>query len=69
MHKQKLTNRIKGSLNNLGSLNQSAFIPGRKITDNILLTQELLRGYDWKNSAKKVIDIQKAYDIMEWYFL
>ncbi|GJV79975.1 hypothetical protein Tco_1515845 [Tanacetum coccineum] len=37
----------------------------RQITDNILTTQELLRGYEWKNGAKRVamkIDIQKAYD-------
>ncbi|GKC17529.1 RNA-directed DNA polymerase, eukaryota, reverse transcriptase zinc-binding domain protein [Tanacetum coccineum] len=39
---------------------------------NILLTQELLRGYDWKNWAKRVatkIDIQKAYDTVSWDFL
>nr|GEY53356.1 reverse transcriptase domain, reverse transcriptase zinc-binding domain protein [Tanacetum cinerariifolium] len=45
---------------------------GRQITDNILLAQELLKGYDWKNGAKRVsfkIDIQKAYDIVNWEFL
>ncbi|GJW64567.1 RNA-directed DNA polymerase, eukaryota, reverse transcriptase zinc-binding domain protein [Tanacetum coccineum] len=60
-----LTNRIKSALCKLVSHCQSAFIPGRQITDNILLTQELLRGYNWKNGARRValkIDIQKAYD-------
>ncbi|GJT05644.1 hypothetical protein Tco_0840106 [Tanacetum coccineum] len=39
-----LTNRIKFSLKNLVSCNQSAFIPGRHIQDNILLTQEIMKG-------------------------
>ncbi|GJW90667.1 RNA-directed DNA polymerase, eukaryota, reverse transcriptase zinc-binding domain protein, partial [Tanacetum coccineum] len=49
-----LTNRIKSALCKLVSSTQSAFIPGRQITDNILLTQELLRGYNWKNGARRV---------------
>ncbi|GKA35277.1 RNA-directed DNA polymerase, eukaryota, reverse transcriptase zinc-binding domain protein [Tanacetum coccineum] len=60
-----LTNRIKKALCEVVSPNKSAFIPGRQITDNILISQELLRGYNWKNGAKRVsfkIDIQKAYD-------
>nr|GFC25164.1 RNA-directed DNA polymerase, eukaryota, reverse transcriptase zinc-binding domain protein [Tanacetum cinerariifolium] len=48
-----LTNRIKSTLCKLISPSQSAFIPGRQITDNILLTQELLRGYNWKNGARR----------------
>ncbi|GJU91131.1 RNA-directed DNA polymerase, eukaryota, reverse transcriptase zinc-binding domain protein [Tanacetum coccineum] len=58
-----LTNRIKKSLEKLVSNNQSAFIGGRQITDNILLSQELLKGYNRKQSVKKVafkIDLQKA---------
>ncbi|GJS19654.1 RNA-directed DNA polymerase, eukaryota, reverse transcriptase zinc-binding domain protein [Tanacetum coccineum] len=42
---------IKGVLGKVVDLNQSAFIPGRNITDNILLTQELLKGYSWKNGV------------------
>ncbi|GJT78471.1 RNA-directed DNA polymerase, eukaryota, reverse transcriptase zinc-binding domain protein [Tanacetum coccineum] len=37
-----------------------------------MLTQELLRGYDWKNEVQRVsfkIDLQKAYDIINWDFL
>ncbi|GJS59063.1 RNA-directed DNA polymerase, eukaryota, reverse transcriptase zinc-binding domain protein [Tanacetum coccineum] len=67
-----LTNRIKKSLCKVVSTNQSAFIPGRQITDNILISQELLREYNWKNRAKRVsfkIDIQKAYDTINWGFL
>ena len=52
--------------------NQSAFIPGRAITDNILLTQELLKGYNCINGPKRMsfkIDIQKAYDTVNWEFI
>ncbi|GJW01885.1 RNA-directed DNA polymerase, eukaryota, reverse transcriptase zinc-binding domain protein [Tanacetum coccineum] len=63
-----LTNRIKSALSKLVNPNQSAFIPGRLITDNILITQELLKGYNWKNGAKRIamkIDIHKAYDTID----
>ncbi|GKA78679.1 RNA-directed DNA polymerase, eukaryota, reverse transcriptase zinc-binding domain protein [Tanacetum coccineum] len=40
-----VTNRIKNSLKKLVQGNQSAFIFGRLIQDNIMLSQELLRGY------------------------
>ncbi|GJV84948.1 RNA-directed DNA polymerase, eukaryota, reverse transcriptase zinc-binding domain protein, partial [Tanacetum coccineum] len=67
-----LTERIKKALCYLVDPNQSAFLPGRQITDNIMLTQELLRGYDWKNGAQRVsfkIDLQKAHDTINWDFL
>ncbi|GJW86813.1 RNA-directed DNA polymerase, eukaryota, reverse transcriptase zinc-binding domain protein [Tanacetum coccineum] len=67
-----LTNRMKNGLSKVVSVNQSAFIPGRHIQDNILLTQELLRGYNRKQGAKRCamkIDIQKAYDTVSWKFL
>nr|GEW70594.1 RNA-directed DNA polymerase, eukaryota, reverse transcriptase zinc-binding domain protein [Tanacetum cinerariifolium] len=64
--------RIKPFLGNLVSCNQSAFIPGRHIQDNILLTQEIMRGYNRKRGPKRVafkIDIQKAYNTINWEFL
>ncbi|GJZ02307.1 RNA-directed DNA polymerase, eukaryota, reverse transcriptase zinc-binding domain protein [Tanacetum coccineum] len=67
-----LTNRIKHALSKLVDPSQSAFIPRRQITDNILLVQEFLKGYNRKNGARRValkIDIQKAYDIVSWDFL
>ncbi|GJY31531.1 RNA-directed DNA polymerase, eukaryota, reverse transcriptase zinc-binding domain protein [Tanacetum coccineum] len=67
-----LTNRIKVALSQIVDENQSAFVPGRAITDNILLTQELLKGYNCINGPKRCafkIDIQKAYDTVSWEFL
>ncbi|GKA76581.1 RNA-directed DNA polymerase, eukaryota, reverse transcriptase zinc-binding domain protein [Tanacetum coccineum] len=52
-----LTNRIKSALNHIVDDNQSIFVPGRAITDNILLTQELLKGYNC------------AYDTICWRFI
>nr|GEU49747.1 hypothetical protein [Tanacetum cinerariifolium] len=66
------TNRIKEGLSKVVSLNQSAFIPGRHIQDNILITLELLKGYNRRSGAKicaMKIDIQKAYDTVSWEFL
>ncbi|GKD29284.1 RNA-directed DNA polymerase, eukaryota, reverse transcriptase zinc-binding domain protein [Tanacetum coccineum] len=65
-----LTNRIKIALSQI--VNQSAFVPGRAITDNILLTQELLKGYNCINGPRRCafkIDIQKAYDTVSWEFI
>ncbi|GJZ02027.1 RNA-directed DNA polymerase, eukaryota, reverse transcriptase zinc-binding domain protein [Tanacetum coccineum] len=65
-----LTNRMKNGLSKVVSINQSAFIPGRHIQDNILLTQELLRGYNRKQETNRcAINIQKAYDTVSWKFL
>ncbi|GKB99230.1 RNA-directed DNA polymerase, eukaryota, reverse transcriptase zinc-binding domain protein [Tanacetum coccineum] len=49
-----ITNRIKDGLTKIISCNQSAFVPGRHIQDNILITQELLKGCNRRNGAKRV---------------
>nr|GEV83316.1 hypothetical protein [Tanacetum cinerariifolium] len=67
-----ISNRMKDSLSSLVSLNQSAFVPGRCISDNILLTQELMHNYHLDRSTPTCafkVDIQKAYDIVDWKFL
>ncbi|GJT58168.1 RNA-directed DNA polymerase, eukaryota, reverse transcriptase zinc-binding domain protein [Tanacetum coccineum] len=48
-----MTNRLKGVLGKLVNENQSAFISGRQITNNILLAQELFRDYNRKQNVKK----------------
>ncbi|XP_022019022.1 uncharacterized protein LOC110919053 [Helianthus annuus] len=60
-----ITNRVKGCLGTLVNINQSAFVPGRKISDNILITQELMHNYHVDRGPPRCalkIDIQKAYD-------
>ncbi|GJU04495.1 probable L-cysteine desulfhydrase, chloroplastic [Tanacetum coccineum] len=62
----------KRGLSKIVNINQSAFLPRRHIQDNILIAQELLRGYNRKNWPKRCamqIDIQKAYDTVDWTFL
>ncbi|XP_050229273.1 uncharacterized protein LOC126678417 [Mercurialis annua] len=48
---------------------QSAFVPGRKIGDNVLLAHELVHNYH-RNSGKQdcamKIDLRKAYDFIHW---
>lgn len=67
-----ITNRLKEGLCSLIDCNQSAFIPGRQISDNILLAQEFVKRYNWTRDVSKCsfkVDIQKAYDIVNWDFL
>nr|GEV32463.1 hypothetical protein [Tanacetum cinerariifolium] len=67
-----ISNRMKDSLTELVSLNQSMFAPGRRISDNILLTQELMHNYHLDRGTPRCafkVDIQKAYDIVDWKFL
>ncbi|GJX28323.1 putative RNA-directed DNA polymerase [Tanacetum coccineum] len=67
-----ISNRLKVVLGSLVDENQCAFIPSRQISDNILLSQELMRGYHRDRGFAKCafkVDIQKAYDSVEWVFL
>ncbi|XP_019174291.1 PREDICTED: uncharacterized protein LOC109169860 [Ipomoea nil] len=69
-----IANRMKTLMGGLISESQSAFIPGRLITDNILVAAEVGHYLNRKQcgivgwSALK-LDMSKAYDRMEWNFL
>nr|XP_043615884.1 uncharacterized protein LOC122587785 [Erigeron canadensis] len=59
-------------LQDIVSINQSAFIPGRLISDNILLTQYIMHNYHLDRGPPRCalkVDIQKAYDTVDWDFL
>ncbi|KAL0387928.1 UNVERIFIED_CONTAM: putative ribonuclease H protein [Sesamum radiatum] len=67
-----IVKRMQRVLPLLIDYSQNAFVPGRSITDNILLAQELLAGYNQKRLPLRCtikVDIQKAYDSVEWDFL
>nr|GEV58827.1 hypothetical protein [Tanacetum cinerariifolium] len=67
-----IANRLKDSLKRLVSPNQSAFVSGRCISDNILLTQEIMHNYHLDRGVLRCafkVDIQKAYDTVDWDFL
>ncbi|KAJ9546404.1 hypothetical protein OSB04_018947 [Centaurea solstitialis] len=67
-----ICDRIKPYLGGIVSPTQSAFIPGRRISDNILMAHELVAGYQ-KDTGKLrcafKIDLRKAYDTVDWRFL
>ncbi|GJU75163.1 protein LAZ1 [Tanacetum coccineum] len=67
-----LTNRIIDWIKEVVSENQSAFVPGRRISDNILITQELMHNYHQDRGPPRCafkVNIQKAYDTVDWRFL
>ncbi|KAK3225529.1 hypothetical protein Dsin_005391 [Dipteronia sinensis] len=64
--------RIKIILPNIISPPQLAFVAGRRIGDNILLVQELMRNYHKDDGSPKCslnVDLMKAFDMVEWDFL
>lgn len=68
-----MVNRIRPLLEPLISPFQSSFLPGRSTHDNIILAQELvhkLKHYQGnKGSMLLNIDLEKAYDKIQWSFL
>ncbi|KAJ9561654.1 hypothetical protein OSB04_006814 [Centaurea solstitialis] len=67
-----LVNRMKPFLDGIIGNYQSAFIPGRKISDNILMAHELVKGYHLNSGPPRCafkIDLRKAYDMVNWDFL
>jgi hypothetical protein len=68
-----IANRLKAILLDLITQNQSAFVPGRLISDNTIIAQEI---FQYLNQTTKQFgyvgiktDMAKAYDRLEWGFL
>lgn len=69
-----LANRIKPILKSVISPTQSAFVPGRLITDNVLVAYEVNHFIHCHTQGKRAyvalkLDVSKAYDRIEWCFL
>ncbi|VFR00991.1 unnamed protein product [Cuscuta campestris] len=64
-----ICNRLKKVLPSIINLNQGAFVEGRELVHNVLLCQELARGYNRKNISPRCLmklDLQKAYGNVSW---
>ncbi|CAN6679292.1 unnamed protein product [Malus baccata var. baccata] len=69
-----LANRLKVVLPNIISSSQNAFVAGRQIHDNIGIAHEMFHFLKGRKAKTKYelglkIDMQKAYDWVEWDFL
>lgn len=69
-----LTQRLQPLLPSLVSENQYAFIKNRAISDNVLITHEVLHYLKKSNATKYCLmagktDMSKAYDRLEWNFI
>ncbi|KAL0412995.1 UNVERIFIED_CONTAM: hypothetical protein Sradi_1501200 [Sesamum radiatum] len=67
-----MTVRLGCVLPRVLSLSQSGFVPGRLLSDNVLLAQELIDSLESRRADVNVVfklDMAKAYDRVSWEFL
>lgn len=67
-----ISNRLKGVLQDSISPSQSAFLKGRSLGENVLLSSELIRDYgkaSCEKSSMLKVDIKKAFDTVSWDFV
>ena len=69
-----LANRLKRVLDAVIDELQSTFVPGRLITDKVLVAFETMHCIDQRKKGKKALmaiklDMSKTYDKVEWVYL
>ena len=67
-----VSNRLSSILSSLISSNQSGFVKGRSISENIMLAQEIIHQIKKPNVGSNVIiklDMAKAYDRVSWSYI
>jgi hypothetical protein len=70
---KSLAHRIKEELPDYIHHSQHAFIQGKRITDNIIIAQEIVHSFNLKSFNQEAfmlkIDLAKAFDRIEWSFV
>ncbi|XP_062119067.1 uncharacterized protein LOC133832784 [Humulus lupulus] len=67
-----LCSRLALVLPSLVHPNQGAFVKNRLLAHNILILQDIIKGYKRKNTSPRCvlkIDLSKAYDMLDWNFV
>ena len=69
-----ITNRLKPWMDSIVGEEQSAFVRGRLITDNVLVAFESIHSMKRRKKGKNFscaikLDMMKAYDRVEWHYL
>lgn len=68
-----IAHRLKIILPKVVSAAQSSFVPGRHTTDNAIILQEMVHSLNYMKGRKGYmvikLDLEKAYDRIEWSFI
>lgn len=68
-----LINRLKHLKGEVVSSNQGSFVPGRQITDNIIVFQRIIHSLRQRKGKKGgmvvKVDLEKEYGRLEWGFI